>query len=88
MREAIERILHPFADTMKVLAGAGSAFIEHEADHVLFDLLFDAHPFVKSVQFGPVPFFAKIIHVFMDMDKMVGGQFAEGLGKLKAAAEK
>jgi uncharacterized protein YndB with AHSA1/START domain len=37
---------------------------------------------------GPVPFFAKIIHVFMDMDKMVGGQFAEGLGNLKAAAEK
>lgn len=37
---------------------------------------------------GPVPFFAKIVHVFMDMDKMVGGQFAEGLGNLKAAAEK
>jgi len=37
---------------------------------------------------GPVPFFGKIIHVFMDMDKMVGGQFAEGLGQLKAAAEK
>ena len=37
---------------------------------------------------GPVPFFAKIIHMFMDMDKMVGGQFAEGLGNLKAAAEK
>ena len=37
---------------------------------------------------GPVPFFAKIIHVFLDMDKMVGGQFAEGLGNLKAAAEK
>jgi hypothetical protein len=37
---------------------------------------------------GPLPFFAKIIHVFMDMDKMVGGQFADGLGKLKAAAEK
>ncbi len=37
---------------------------------------------------GPVPFFAKIIHVFMDMDKMVGSQFAEGLGNLKAAAEK
>jgi hypothetical protein len=49
---------HPFADAMKLLAGGGSAFIEHEADHVLFDLLFDAHPFVKSVQFGPVPFFA------------------------------
>jgi len=37
---------------------------------------------------GPVPFFGKIIHVFMDMDKMVGGQFSEGLGKLKAAAER
>jgi hypothetical protein len=37
---------------------------------------------------GPVPYFAKIIHVFMDMDKMVGGQFAQGLANLKAAAEK
>jgi uncharacterized protein YndB with AHSA1/START domain len=37
---------------------------------------------------GPVPFFGKIIHVFMDMDKMVGGQFAEGLANLKTAAEK
>ena len=37
---------------------------------------------------GPLPFFAKIIHVFMNMDKMVGGQFAEGLGNLKAVAEK
>jgi hypothetical protein len=37
---------------------------------------------------GPLPFFAKIIHVFMNMDKMVGGQFDEGLANLKAAAEK
>jgi hypothetical protein len=37
---------------------------------------------------GPLPFFAKVVHVFMDMDKMVGSQFAEGLGKLKAAAER
>jgi uncharacterized protein YndB with AHSA1/START domain len=37
---------------------------------------------------GPVPFFAKIIHVFMNMDKMVGGQFDEGLANLKATAEK
>jgi hypothetical protein len=36
---------------------------------------------------GPVPYFAKIIHVFMDMDKMVGTQFVEGLSKLKAATE-
>jgi len=37
---------------------------------------------------GPVPYFGKIIHMFMDMDKMVGGQFATGLADLKAAAEK
>jgi uncharacterized protein YndB with AHSA1/START domain len=37
---------------------------------------------------GPVPFFAKVIHVVMDMDKMVGSQFAEGLANMKAIAEK
>ena len=37
---------------------------------------------------GPVPYFGKIIHMFMDMDKMVGGQFAAGLADMKAAAEK
>jgi len=37
---------------------------------------------------GPVPFFGKIIHVFMNMDKMVGGQFDEGLANLKVVTEK
>jgi hypothetical protein len=37
---------------------------------------------------GPVPYFAKLIHLFFNMDKMVGGQFATGLANLKAAAEK
>ena len=37
---------------------------------------------------GPVPYQFKIVHLFMNMDKMVGGQFAEGLANLKAAAEK
>jgi hypothetical protein len=37
---------------------------------------------------GPVPYFAKIIHMFINMDRMVGGQFAAGLADLKAAAEK
>jgi hypothetical protein len=49
---------HRTADTVKFLAGAAEAFAEHEADHLLFDVLFDAHPYVKSVHFGPVPFFA------------------------------
>lgn len=36
---------------------------------------------------GNVPFVGKIFHLFMNMDKMVGGQFERGLGDLKAAAE-
>ena len=37
---------------------------------------------------GPTPYFAKIIHVFMDMDSMVGKDFEAGLANLKVAAEK
>ena len=37
---------------------------------------------------GPVPYFAKILHVFVDMDRMVGSQFESGLAKLKAVTEK
>lgn len=37
---------------------------------------------------GPTPFAAKIMHVFMDMDRMVGGDFESGLAAMKAAAER
>ena len=37
---------------------------------------------------GPVPYFAKILHVFVDMDSMVGGQFETGLANLKTLTEK
>jgi uncharacterized protein YndB with AHSA1/START domain len=37
---------------------------------------------------GPVPFMAKIMHVVMNIDKMVGSQFEEGLTNMKAVAEK
>ena len=37
---------------------------------------------------GDTPYFAKIIHVFIDMDNMVGKDFEAGLANLKAAAEK
>ena len=37
---------------------------------------------------GPVPYMAKIVHVFMDMDSMVGKQFEAGLANLKAVTEK
>ena len=53
---------HRAADTVKFLAGGAEAFLEHEADHLLFDLLFDAQPYVKTVHFGPIPFFAVAHH--------------------------
>jgi hypothetical protein len=37
---------------------------------------------------APVPYFAKIIHVFFDMDSMVGKDFEAGLASLKSIAEK
>jgi len=37
---------------------------------------------------GPTPYFAKIIHVFMNMDAMVGRDFEAGLASLKTLAEK
>jgi len=38
--------------------------------------------------FGPRPFMAKLMSVFMSMDKMVGKDFEAGLASMKAAAEK
>jgi len=37
---------------------------------------------------GPVPYPAKVMHVFVDMDSMVGKQFETGLANLKAISEK
>jgi uncharacterized protein YndB with AHSA1/START domain len=37
---------------------------------------------------GPVPYVSKIIHMFVDIDRMVGGDFEAGLASLKAIAEK
>jgi len=37
---------------------------------------------------GDSPYWAKIFHVFFNMDKMVGGDFENGLAKLKTVAEK
>ena len=36
---------------------------------------------------GPTPFIGKIMHVFMNMDRMVGKDFETGLANLKRAAE-
>jgi hypothetical protein len=37
---------------------------------------------------GQVPYLAKILHVFINMDRMVGGAFESGLADLKARAER
>lgn len=36
---------------------------------------------------GQVPFIAKVVHVFLDMDRMVGQDFETGLASLKTLAE-
>jgi len=47
---------------VEFLAGGGVAFLAHESAHLFFDVLFDTTPVVKSVHFGPIPFFA-VSHV-------------------------
>ncbi|WP_439542061.1 SRPBCC family protein [Hyphomicrobium sp.] len=36
---------------------------------------------------GTVPLLAKVIHLFIDMERMCGGEFETGLANLKSAAE-
>jgi hypothetical protein len=36
---------------------------------------------------GPKPYMAKLMHMFFNMDKLVGGDFERGLANLKAVAE-
>lgn len=44
--------------TVKFLGGAALAFGMHEGGHLVFDVAFDAHPHLKKVEFGGIPFFA------------------------------
>lgn len=37
---------------------------------------------------GPLPYLAKVMHVFINMDRMVGSDFEAGLADLKTLAEK
>ena len=42
---------------------------------------------VTWAMFGPSPYVSKLIGIFFNMDRMVGGQFEQGLANLKAASE-
>ena len=37
---------------------------------------------------GDTPYLAKIVHVFLNMDKLAGNDFEAGLANLKTLAEK
>jgi len=43
---------------------------------------------ITWAMYGPNPFIAKVMCLFVNMDKMVGKDFEAGLANLKAAAEK
>jgi len=43
--------------------------------------------YLKWAMFGPASFAVKVMHLFMNMDKMVGKDFETGLANLKSLAE-
>jgi hypothetical protein len=43
---------------------------------------------VTWAMYGPQPYMAKVMSVFMSMDRMVGKDFEQGLANMKAIAEK
>ena len=45
------------------------------------------HTAVTWSMFGDKNFMAKAIHLFMNMDKMIGGQFEKGLAEMKSIVE-
>ena len=48
----------------------------------------DGQTIVTWAMYGPSPFMTKLIGTFMDMDEMIGRDFAAGLTKLKTIVEK
>jgi hypothetical protein len=43
---------------------------------------------VTWAKHGPAPLLTKVMQVFLNMDRMIGDDFAAGLATLKAVAEK
>ena len=48
----------------------------------------DGQTIVTWAMYGPSPFMSKLIGTFIDMDDMIGRDFAAGLAKLKTIVEK
>ena len=86
------------AGSMEVLEATPSSKVHIKLD---FTKPFEAHNLVDftlkpagdSTQvtwamYGPSNYMTKLIHIFFDMDKMVGKDFESGLADLKAVSEK
>ena len=43
---------------------------------------------VTWTMYGPSPYIAKVIGVFVSMDQMIGREFETGLANMKSVAEK
>jgi hypothetical protein len=43
--------------TVKLLGGAVTGLVAHECGHIMFGAIFDAHPSIKPLRYGPIPFF-------------------------------
>ena len=66
-------------------------FMKPFEGHNIAEFTLDAKGDATNVMWGmhgPLPYLAKVMHLFFNMDKMVGSQFEEGLANLKASAEK
>jgi hypothetical protein len=44
--------------TVAFVGGAAAGFLAHEGGHLLFDVIFDADPGLRRVEFAGIPFFA------------------------------
>ena len=74
-------------------AGVGRATITESRPNEVVRIKLDfERPFERTVVEwrlnGNNSFVSKAVHLFMNMDKMVGGQFEDGLAQLKSVAEK
>jgi len=58
MLVASPRVARAQAEPLAFLGGAAIALAAHETGHLLFDVVFDADPRIRKVDFHGVPFFA------------------------------
>ena len=66
---------------LQFVGGAAVGFGAHESGHVFFDVVFDASPGVKRIEFGGIPFFAvthDAVSVPRGVHDFIGGLLGTG----------